>query len=332
MLVKKMSTAVLAAAIGLTVPAMAFADSGDSQQININPLIVLSMDAGAEYLAGDMSRSIGYPVTWNWGETEEGYFPFSELTYPLDVAYATVSAELLIMEQYKIGLTVKEAVSEPDDYMEDRDWITYTNPGQLDIYSDSEIVDFSSTIWDADLTYLFYKNDKVSFATGFGYQRQEFRYDTAGIRQWSPSGMDGFDYEGDGSLSIIYNADVEMIYFALDGTFNILPNLMLNGRVAYSPWVDVDDKDDHLLRHDYIGLGHKVSTGHMQGNLFSIGVDVLYDIMPFLYINAGAEYKDIEAEGESSAAYSDYWSHTVREEWESKQTTGFAKIGYRFGM
>lgn len=332
MLVKKMSAAALSAVLGLALPTMAFAGNTDSNQININPLVVLSVEAGGEYLAGEMAYSIGYPVTWYWGETEHGYFPFSELTFPLDVAYGTLGFGLQIDENYKIGLTLKKSLSEPDDYMEDRDWITWNDQSRLDIYSDSDIVDFSSTIWDIDATYRFFKNDMFSFAAGFGYERQDYRYDTAGIRQWSPSGLEGYDYEGDGSVTIIYDVDVEMIYLTLDGSWCIAPNFRINGRFAFSPWVDVDDRDEHLLRYDYIGLGYKESTGHMQGTAVIVGIDAEFDITPSLYINGGFDYTDIETDGESASSYSGYYSHTVYEEWESVQATGFAKIGYRFGM
>ena len=76
---KKMSSAALVAVFGLALPVMA--SHGDAWAETVEGSesfgsVTLSMNAGAEYLTGDLTYSIGYPVTYYDGWYEEGYFPF----------------------------------------------------------------------------------------------------------------------------------------------------------------------------------------------------------------------------------------------------------------
>lgn len=322
---KTISAVALTAALGLAVPAMALAGSGESQQINIAPMIVLSADAGVETWDGDITYQIGYPVTDVWGYKYEGYFPFSELTFPLDISFGTVGAELRIADRWTVGIEYKTNIDDPGDYMEDRDWITDSNPGQLDIYSDSEITDFKADIVDIDVNYRFWENDKVSFAAGIGYLYQDFHYDCALIRQWSPSGYTGYDYVGDGSVGLIYDVEFEIPYMALTASVHPIPNLSLNGRVAWAPWVQVDDRDQHLLRY-------KENTGDLEGDAAMASFDVNYDILPFLFVQGGVEYTYVNVDGEMTATFYGISDHTVYEELESNQTSVFGKIGFRLGV
>jgi len=324
MKVKNISAVALAAALGLTVPAMALAGNGQSQQINIAPMIVLSADAGVEAWDGDITYQIGYPFTDAWGYTYHGYFPFSELQFPLDIALGTVGADLRIADRWTVGIEYKTNIDDPDDYMEDRDWITSSNPGQLDIYSDSEITDFSADIVDIDVNYRFWENDMLSFAAGIGYLYQDFHYDAALIRQWSPSGYVGYDYVGDGSVGLIYDVEFEIPYMSFTASFNPIPQLSLNGRVAWAPWVQVDDRDQHLLRN-------KENTGDLEGSSSMVSLDVNFDILPALYVQGGLEYTYIEADGEMTATFYGIYDHTVYEELESEQLSVFGKIGFRLG-
>ena len=45
-----------------------------------------SISIGTEILDGDTTYQIGYPITMD-GQTYEGYFPFSELKWPLDLLH-----------------------------------------------------------------------------------------------------------------------------------------------------------------------------------------------------------------------------------------------------
>lgn len=328
MLTKKVAVAVSAAILGLSQVAMVSgaegADAGAHDAAKTGGF-QFSMDAGVEAWGGDITYQIGFPVTDAYGYTYNGYFPFSELSFPLDATFGVVEAEAVILNKYVIGLTLKKNVTDPDDYMEDRDWITDSDPQRLDVYSDSEVTDFSAFIVDVDLSYRVFVNDRISLAAGFGYMYQDFEYDTAVRRQWSPSGYMGFDYIGDGTTSLIYEVDFEMPYLLFEGQFNIIPALKLNGRIAYAPWVDVDNTDQHLLRS-------KVNTGNLSGYAFMTSIEAEYDFTPQFFMMGGLDYTFVDVDGDMDASFYGIYDHTVAEELESNQTSLFAKIGFRFGV
>lgn len=330
MISKRMPVAVVATILGLAVPSMVSASAGwadgDKQQGSVaSGGVVLSMEAGAESMSGDITYQIGYPVTDAWGYTYNGYFPFSELMFPLDAEFAVVGAELGILDKYIIGLKVKSSVNEPDDYMEDRDWITETNTSRLDIYSDSEVTDFTSTIVDVDVSYRFFNNDKMSFAAGVGYLYQDFEYETALMRQWSPSGLSGYDYAGDGGVSLIYEVEAEIPYLAISGSIKPIPALSINARFAFAPWIQVDNKDQHLLRN-------KVNTGDLDGTATMASVEAEYCINQYLFVNGGFDYTYFEADGDMDATFYGIYDHTVTEEIDSSQTSVYATFGVRLGV
>jgi len=283
-----------------------------------------SMDAGVEAWGGDVTYQIGYPASDARG-TYNGYFPFSELSFPLDAVFGVVDVEAVIINKYVLGLKVKKNVSDPNDNMEDRDWITVSDPYQLDIYSESKITDFSAFVLDVDVSYRFLNNDKVVLAAGVGYMHQDFEYTTALIRQWSPSGYRGYDFVGDGGTSLIYEVDFNMPYLMVDGRFNIIPALRVNGRFAFAPWMKVEDKDQHLLRS-------KVNTGDLDGSAIMLSAEAEYDFTPQLFVTAGLDYTYITADGDMDAAFYGVYDHTVSEEIESNQASLYATIGFRFGV
>ena len=283
-----------------------------------------SMDAGIEAWGGDITYQIGYPVSDARG-VYSGYFPFSELSFPLDAVFGVVDAEAVIINKYVIGLKVKKNVSDPNDNMEDRDWITGSDPYLLDIYSESKITDFSAFVIDVDVSYRFFDNDKVLLAAGVGYMYQDFEYTTALIQQWSPSGYMGYDFVGDGGTSLIYEVDFNMPYLMIAGQFNIIPALRVDGRFAVAPWMKVEDKDQHLLRS-------KVNTGDLDGSAIMLSAEAAYDFTAHIFVTAGLDYTYITADGDMDATFYGIYDHTVSEEIESNQASLYTTIGFRFGV
>ncbi|MBM3163018.1 MAG: hypothetical protein FJZ79_06825 [Chlorobi bacterium] len=73
----KRNIRILAMALALSAVSAGtlYADDGE---------ITADVSIGAEWMGGHTTYRIGYPVTIIGGPTEEGYFPFSELKWPLD--------------------------------------------------------------------------------------------------------------------------------------------------------------------------------------------------------------------------------------------------------
>jgi outer membrane protease len=283
------------------------------------------LHAGVESWSGDNTYQIGFPVTDSFGNLYEGYFPFSELKFPLDVVFGVVKVKAVIRNRFVFDALVKKNITEPDDNMEDRDWLTDANPSQLDVYSDSEVVGFDGFVFDVDLAYKVLCRDKGWLAAGAGYMYQNFEYDTAVIHQWSPSGIPGFEYVGDGTKSIYYEVNYKIPYFLLSGQLTLNPQFTLNGRFAYAPWVSADNRDQHLLRYK------ENRAGDLDGDAYMLSVDAQYDFWQHWFLTGGLSYTSIDVDGDMDATFFGIYDHTVREELESEQTSLYLTVGYRFG-
>ncbi|MBM3163019.1 MAG: omptin family outer membrane protease [Chlorobi bacterium] len=223
----------------------------------------------------------------------------------------------------RINGTVKTNIAKPDDPMIDKDWITDSDPTRLDIYSDSSISDFDALILDCDVEWSFLKSESGSLYAGIGYQYQNFKYDSNLIHQYSPSGLPGWEFFGDGGVSITYEMTYSMPYVILGGAYNVTPEFALAGSVAYSPFVDAEDLDNHILRD-------KISEGDMEGSALMVNVSGTYSFAPNMFLEGGLNYTWIDVDGTQTQSFSGVPIFLVSQEAESSQTSGYLKIGYRF--
>jgi hypothetical protein len=330
--VKNCSFTVLAAVLFISTPVLAgTAVQSPPTSITIQPVQQLQgepefwIHAGVESWSGDNTYQIGFPVTDALGNHHEGYFPFSELKFPLDAVFGVIKLKGVVRNKFILNAQVKKNISDPDDSMEDRDWLTDSDPGRLDVYSDSDVTGFEGYVLDLDLSYKFFCRDKGWLAAGAGYMYQNFEYETAVIRQWSPSGLPGFDYVGDGTTSIYYEVDYKIPYFLLSGQMTLSPQFKLNGRFAYAPWVTSDNRDQHRLRYK------ENRAGELDGDAFMISADAQYDFGEHWFMTAGLSHTSIDVDGDMDASFFGYYDHTVAEDLESEQTSIFLTIGYRIG-
>lgn len=302
----------------------------EETRINVDPVVTVEgshidaqMTGGVEYIWGSNTYQIGYPVQWADGSTENGYFPFSELKFPVDAAVASVGVGIEAYKKYQLNATYKFDVSEPNGNMEDSDWITPENPGQLDIYSESTVKNFDFYSVDVDAAYRFYEDDARWLSGGAGYLYQHYRYDCHLITQGSPSGYEGFDYVGDGRTALIYTLDHSIPYLQFRGGLSVNDKFDVNGRVGFSPLVNTKDRDEHTLRH-------KENQGDMDGYAWMLSVLGKYTMTEHVYMTAGAEFMSVDVDGKSDASFFGWYDHTVTEELESRQASANVNIGYKF--
>jgi len=321
--------AALAAAISVPAGSDASVPSGKTD-INIRPVVQMEgaaevwLHGGIESWDGDITYKIGFPVTLYDGTVFEGYFPFSELKFPIDTVFSTITMNSVFRDKFLLDATLKKNLSSPDSNMEDRDWITESDTNRLDVYSESKITDLNAWIIDVDLGYKVLRKPQGWLAGGIGYMYQYFDFETAVIRQWSPSGLDGFDYTGDGTVSLNYEAKFYMPYFLISGQYNPVPKIFINGKIAISPKVEVKDRDQHILRY-------KENIGDMDGHGVMISLNTRYDLNQRWFLTAGFTHTYIDVDGDMDASFYGIYDHTVTEELTSDQTSVYLTAGYRFG-
>ncbi len=292
---------------------------------------VFDISIGTELMSGDTTYSTGGVVTFADGSSANLHFPVSELEWPLDIWLARVDAGINVGSSWRINGVLKTNISDPDDPMKDSDWGVfylagdpYSSPSDLDVYSESNISDFDALIWDINIEWAFLQRQSWNLYAGLGYQYQKFEYDGQLIQETiyylgTPVGVS----YGDGSVGITYEMTYKMPYFLIGTDFQLTPNFTVSGSFAYSPWVDAEDEDHHLLRD-------RVAQGDMDGDAIMFDVSGTYNFTSSWFLEGGFHYTKIDVDGDQSVSMYGFPVLTQYEESESTQTSGYLNIGYRF--
>ncbi|MCK5069630.1 MAG: omptin family outer membrane protease [Desulfocapsa sp.] len=280
---------------------------------------------GSEFMSGDTTYSIGGAINFSDGSTGNVHFPISELEWPLDVLLARFNAELIINPKWRINGTIKTNITEPDSHMIDRDWLTTSNPAQLDVYSESNISTFNAFIFDVDLEWIFMQRPSSQVYAGVGYHYQNFEFEGQAIHQYSPSGYPGVEYWGDGSVDITYEIAYKMPYLLIGAEHRFSPNFIMSGSLAFSPYVDAQDEDHHLAR-----VPMKVSEGDMDGTAIMLDISGLYDFASSWFLEGGIHFTQIDVDGKQTQFTYGTPYGVIDIESTSSQISTYLNIGFRF--
>ncbi|HON62625.1 MAG TPA: omptin family outer membrane protease [Deltaproteobacteria bacterium] len=321
---------------------------------------------GAGYLIGDNTYEIGdAPAELDpWGR--EPYFPISRLEFLLGVWVASLDARVAA-GRWALSGGVRVNIDDKAGNMRDYDWgIPFWDedgdegPGwyvyewtdgehtwyALDIESKSK-TEVNALIWEAKIDYeLFTHHYRSPYDTsdrgtvrgyfGLGYEHRAFEYECRLIRQWSPSGIPGYDYTGDGAVGITYDVSYSIPYaeFTLAGSSQRLGIALSAG---FSPFVTVRDEDVHLLRTP----GPIYAEGKCTGNALKARADIRYDItsrwsvgvlMDYLFIRTSGEQDNVVYAGTDGEAFwgDEFW--TTDEKITARQALFTFNVRYRFGL
>ena len=288
-----------------------------------------SLSIGTEIMSGHTTQSLNGPGVDPDGTVYPYNSPFSKLEYPLDIVLFRIDGSVKLNEKWKFNAVFKTDVSGPDDNMEDSDWLTLSNPGQIDVFSESLVSKFDAAVFDANVEWTFIRERAYSVYAGVGYQYQKFSYTTNGLYQVSPSGEYSLwdIYLGGRTPSILYDVTYHMPYLLVGSEIKVTDQLTLSGFVTFSPYVTAEDEDRHLLREN----GGHVKIGDMDGTAFTLDVSGQYNFTHGLWLQAGIHLTRITVDGTMDQSYVNtgyFGSNGV--ESESSQTSGYLKIGLDF--
>ncbi len=284
------------------------------------------IEAGVGMLKGDTTYRIGYPVYYvNFG-AQEGYFPISELEFPLDIYMGSVVTSIMFAEKWKVSLGVKKEITNDPGDMKNSDWITENNPSRLNIFSTSN-TELDALIWDINLKYNFYTNSNWSFVGGIGYLRENFDFQGRVKTQYSPSGLPGYYFVGDGSVTIKYNIIYDIPYLKIGTKYDSKKKFYMEASLGFSPLVSVEDEDQHILRN-------KVNKGNLDGNAVIVSLKGRYDLPKKWFITLEFDYMKIKTDKAGmKATFSgadSIYNHTITEEVESQQLLTILSGGFNW--
>ncbi|MCI5224524.1 MAG: omptin family outer membrane protease [Candidatus Electrothrix sp. AR4] len=159
--------------------------------------------------------------------------------------------------------------------------------------------------------------------TGVGYMQQDFEYVGDPIMQYSPSGMSGYDYRGNGTAGITYDTTYSMLYFLLGADVQMTQQFNLSGRFSVAPLASAEDELHHLLRN-------KVSTGDMDGTAYMFKVSGNYRFVPWCFMEVGFQHTNISVDGEQQQVMAGQALGRIDMEVVSEQSSGYITMGYSF--
>jgi outer membrane protease len=273
-------------------------------------------------LSGDTTYQIGGRYVTPPGSGTY-HFPISKLEFPLDIWMISVEeSKEFVKKNLKVSVGAKKNYTRDAGEMEDSDWLTIANPSQLDIYSQSDTY-LDALILGIHVSYRFFERPHWSLTAGVGYRYQNFDYECRLNRQWSPSGLSGYDYTGTGSVDLTYEVAYSIPYIEI-GTHYIFTNkLSLDANLGYSPIVHAEDLDVHVLRA-------KVSEGDCDGDAILFSLKGRYNVSRSWFFALQLDYTYINTDGRQKQYTDGAWSATIDQEITSEQLFGVLYAGYAF--
>jgi outer membrane protease len=275
--------------------------------------------AGAEFWRGDSTYRIGGGIVFPDGSAGETWFPISELEFPLDVLVGTVELTWRPGGVLQLGVAVKHNISSDAGTMKDSDWLKA--PGSLDIYSESD-ADLDMWVAEINARYLLYRKGAISLTAGLGYIYEFFDYEISNVDQTYPSTAP-WHHEYHADLALLYEVAFHIPYVELAGQMQMGQRFSVEGSVAFSPLVSVEDEDNHLLRD-------KISGSDADGEAILASLLGSYEISESWFATVGLDYRLIETDGEQTQYESGASLGTIDNTIESEQFSLNVGVGRIF--
>ncbi len=240
---------------------------------------------GYAYLDGDTT----YKTTTSDGSQSELEFPLAVdlIGGRVDVAYNEPSFSYY-SPKFLWSFELYGDVSNSGE-LKDRDWIAGDGEEGLDVYSVSP-VKMNARVADMSLLWNVWVNEGAAFGLVFGYRYHKFEYLAYDTNQegYGIYALTSTDYYPGATLR--YYVKYSMPYVGFSWNTRMGERLYLDGRMLYSPWVNVDDEDDHLLRY-------KRSKTDADGDAFLMSLHGRYAMFSGWFVDLGLEYGTVDADG-----------------------------------
>jgi len=273
-------------------------------------------------LSGDTTYQIGGRYVTP-PESGTYHFPISKLEFPMNIWMISIEeSKEFAKKKLKVSAGAKKNYTRDAGKMEDSDWLTVANPSQLDVYSQSD-ASLDALLLGINISYRFFETPHWSFIAGAGYRYQNFDYECKLNRQWSPSGLPGYDYTGTGSVDLTYEVTYSIPYIEIGTQYIFNNKWSLDASLGYSPIVHAEDLDVHVLRA-------KVSEGKCDGDAILFSLKGRYTISQSWFFALQLDYTYINTDGRQKQYTDGVWSATIDQEITSEQLFGVFSAGYAF--
>ena len=291
----------------------------------------VELSAGHGVMTGYTQYEVGAPV-YPAGSSSMTHYPFSRLKFPIDAVMFKGTARISFGDNWQVESSVATNISEETGDMKDYDWLHSGNPEQLDIYSESD-TEMRTLLMDGKVSYRILQKTlpggedtsgsqpgELIGRIGVGFRYQFFDFDVSDTVQWD-------DVSGTPTVSrysgktMTYEAEYLIPYLHAGVALNLPPRFSLDAGLAWAPVINFRDWDNHLLRDKTQDADH-----NWNGSAFFATASCRYDLSRNWFVKADLEAAFLESEGRAVQST----GQSVRHEVESRQTSAYLLVGYRF--
>ncbi len=224
----------------------------------------------------------------------------SLLEFPLDVEVINLNYQnnftSKILNIGGIEFDISKNINEDAGTFKDSDWLSLSGLATKDIYGTTKTRVDDLTMLDLNLNsgwkpmsydleytlYIGYKRDDYSITAYDGVQRE--LTDTSETTAGTTTKIDG--------EAIKYEAQYEIPYLGAGFKTSSQNNWQIKADIYYSSWVDMEDKDRHLLRENNL-----VTEGSGEGNSLLVNADLSYIISQVSSAFLKIKYNKTEVDG-----------------------------------
>lgn len=272
----------------------------------------ISLSAGLKQAGGELRYDIG--------SFKNSSTPISRLTWPMNIPMIAGEASIsrsAIEGRLQIGRSLTENAGTIDD-------VDFADINKQEaIRSESQA---ALTLWNADLSLLYWlpsrpKPSTWALGAGTGYAYQHMDWDASDLHQWTPA-TPGIPDIHKAGLVATYEASLHMPYLQLVGQYR-KPAWLLEGRLSYSPYLIIDDNDNHRLR----GI---LSETWAEGHGFKAEIQGQWHLSGQWSLVAGASALDLYAKG-SQRSHS-YGSDISGVKWSEDKKLWISEVEVQLGF
>jgi outer membrane protease len=303
---RALAVAALLSAILAIAPGFS-AHASDSNSVNV------ALSAGLDYYRGHLRYEIG--------NFDAGESPISRLTWPVKTVMfsgkASVSSPLL-----EGRLQIGRNLGKGSGVIEDVDYEEFPNREMIRSESQSHLI-----LWNADVDLLRrilpqHGDAAWSVWGGAGYTYRDMRWEATDLHQWTPSSPDMPDMHVAG-LVATYEANLNMPYVELVARY-VRAAWLIEGHVTYSPYLFIDDADDHVLR----GIR---SDAFMNGQGLTWDIQGQWHVTGPWFLTAMAGGLDLHADGDRHSRQQ-YGTDNSQITWSMDQRTWISEFHAQAGI
>ncbi len=293
--------------------------------------VSMGISMGAGLMDGDTTYEIGGrgydPV---FGHTQYR-FPISKLKFPMQVYMSWVKGHISFFDRLMIQGHCKYSLSDDAGKLEDSDWginidtiNNWKDPDSLDIFSLSN-ASLHAMIFDSSVRLKLYANkDDVKYWLGVGFMHQKLDYQVSDLDEWYPSLNDATGQEQEHTyvegLVLTYRVSYNIPYVEFAISAKLKPELNLEARMGFSPFVNGLDRDNHILRN-------KISYGKADGHAYIFNVDTRYTFWRNVYFAVQLDLLGVYTKGNQDQYLNQNFLTTIETKIVSQQMYAGLAVG-----